>query len=242
MTALAERDAKTLAGGGALGAAHRQTAIAANLPRYALIGGPDAEFIKGLECAIEPVGRVHAEPGTARGYEAAQEMCAHLDTLFAKRAVPYRFDDITISWAGDRGQHQLVVEPALQVLADSRLGGARNEFEAALGHLRVGTQKELEDAIEEAAKSVESALKVLAAETSTITAGNATVARLFDALKAAGHLPDYSDNLVQAAARIRNKAGGHGAGGQPRQIAQDIAIAAVNAAATAIVLIGGRLD
>jgi hypothetical protein len=47
--------------------------------------------------------------------------------------------------------------------------------------------------------------------------------------------------LALAAARIRNKQGGHGAGANPRQIDLDIATGAVNGAAAAIVLLSGRL-
>jgi hypothetical protein len=43
-------------------------------------------------------------------------------------------------------------------------------------------------------------------------------------------VPVYTDQLVGAAARIRNEARGHGAGAQPRQIDEDVAVAAVNAA------------
>lgn len=172
---------------------------------------------------------------------AGEEVRGYIGELFKKRAIPYQYEDCKLVWAGDRGTHQIVVDPALQALADARLTGARSEFEAALGHLLAGTQKDREDAIDEAAKSVESALKVLVAEKGLTVAANATVRPLFDALKDDGVLPAFTDNLVQAAARIRNNMGGHGAGAQPRQIDLDIATAAVNAAAAALVLLAGRL-
>jgi hypothetical protein len=50
---------------------------------------------------------------------------------------------------------------------------------------------------------------------------------LFEALRDGGHPPVYTDHVAGAAGRIRNEVGGHGAGGQPRQIDQDIAVAAV---------------
>ncbi len=241
MRELAEKDAQGLARGGNLGAAYREQVLANNLPRYALIAGPDAEFLKGIDYGLERIGHLYAEVGTGRGYEAGQDAVLHLDELFAKRGVPYRFEDMKSVWAGDRGLHDVVVTPALQALADPRLAGARNEFEAALAHLRAGTQKEREDAIEEAGKSVESAMKVLADETGTTLPANPTARPMFAALVQAGCLPDYTENLIQAAARIRNKTGGHGAGAQPRQIDLDIATACVNAAASALVLLAGRL-
>ncbi len=173
---------------------------------------------------------------------AGEEIRAYISELFAKRGVPYHFVDYDLVWAGDRGAHQIVVAPALQALADARLAGARNEFEAALAHLLAGTQKDREEAIEEAAKSVESAMKVLIADKGLAVAENATATPLFNALKLGNVTPDYTDNLVLAAARHRNKMGGHGAGAQPRQIDLDISTAAVNAAAAALVLLGGQLN
>ena len=71
--------------------------------------------------------------------------------------------------------HEVVVAPNLfRVLGDSRLSASRSEFEAALHHLRQGTVKDLEDAIDEAAKSVESAMKVLLAEHGVTTTGRKT--------------------------------------------------------------------
>lgn len=243
MTALASRDAETLQleGGHPPGAGYRARMMAANLTRYALIAAPDAEFVNGIEIALEMVAAEFAEPGTARGSEVRHDLAIQIDDLFAKRGVPYSYDDGAFVWAGDPGVRQVVIEPVLQALSDVRLAGAASEFEAALHHLRAGTQKDLEDAIEEAAKSVESALKVLAAETNTTVSATATAKPLFDAVKDAGVVSPYMDNLVQAAARIRNKLGGHGAGAQPRQIETHEATATVNAAAVAIAFLASRL-
>jgi hypothetical protein len=240
---LSYRDVQTLGldGRQGLGEIRRAQALAENLPRYALIAAPDAEFVNGVEIAVAMITAKYSTAGSARGTEIADEVLEKIDELFAKRAIPYRCQDGKLVWAGDRGAAELVVRPALDSLGNPRLAGARSEFDAALAHLRAGTLKDREDAIEEAAKSVESALKVLAAETATNVATNATVRPLFDALKRAGVLPDYSDNLVQSAARIRNQLGGHGAGEQPRQIAGADAVAAINAAAAALVYLAAHL-
>lgn len=244
MAELAQRDQATLGRpdpGDPLDRAKRQRVMTENLSRYALIAGPDAEFLKGVDYAMDLINDIFAEAGSMAPMYAGEEVRGYIGELFKKRAIPYQYEDCKLVWAGDRGTHQIVVDPALQALADARLTGARSEFEAALGHLLAGTQKDREDAIDEAAKSVESALKVLVAEKGLTVAANATVRPLFDALKDDGVLPAFTDNLVQAAARIRNNMGGHGAGAQPRQIDLDIATAAVNAAAAALVLLAGRL-
>jgi hypothetical protein len=244
MTELAQRDRQTLGPADPrdpLDRAYRQNVMAQNLPRYALIAGPDAEFLKGIDYAMDIISNVYSEQGVMSPFHAGEEVRGYIEELFANRAVPYRYEDYQLVWAGDRGAHEAVIQPALQALADARLAGARNEFDAALGHLLAGAQKDREDAIEEAAKSVESAMKVLIAEKALTVAATATATPLYNALKDGGALPAYTDNVVLAAARIRNKMGGHGAGAQPRQIDLDIATAAVNAAAAALVLLGGRL-
>ncbi len=244
MTELAQRDQTTLGRpdrSDPLDRAYRQNTIVTNLPRYALIAGPDAEFLKGIDYAMDLISGVYGQHGGMEAMHAGEEVRAYISDLFAKRGVPYHYEEYDLVWAGDRGAHQTMIAPALQALADARLAGARNEFEAALAHLLAGTQKDREDAIEEAAKSVESAMKVLIAEKALAVAANATARPLFDALKTGNVVPDFTDDLVLAAARIRNKMGGHGAGAQPRQVDLDIATAAVNAAAAALVLLGGRL-
>jgi hypothetical protein len=244
MDALALKDVKALEIGGRQIKPEYLVKIAKdNLARYALIVSPDAEFLNGIEIALDMVGDSYAEAGTANGSQVRNELGAHIDALFSKRSVPYRYDFATgkIVWEGDSAIHIAVIRPALQVLNDGRLAGARSEFEAAQGHLRVGTQKDLEDAIDEAAKSVESTMKVLVSETNTAPPNTATATPLFNALRDAGQLPAHADHLVLAAARIRNQRGGHGAGAQPRQIEPAEAIATVNAAATAIAFLAARL-
>jgi hypothetical protein len=156
---------------------------------------------------MDIISNIYGEQGGGAAFQAGEEVRAYVDELFAKRVVPYRYEAYELVWAGDRGAHQVVIQPALQALADARLAGARSEFETALRHLLAGTQKDREDAIEEAAKSVESAMKVLIAETGVPAVANATAQPLFNALKNGGKLPEYADNLVLAAARIRNKMG-----------------------------------
>jgi hypothetical protein len=146
MGELAARDLATVGGMGT-DEGYRQRVIAANLPRYALIAGPDAEFLKAIDYAMDIINDVYAQPGGMDAYYAGQEVRAHIADVFAKRAVPYRYEDHEIVWAGDRHAYEIVIKPAVQALTDARLAGSRNEFEASLGHLRAGTQKELEDAI-----------------------------------------------------------------------------------------------
>ena len=219
----------------------RQRWMTRNMPRYALIASPDAEFVNGLEIALDLVEQSAAEPGTAHGGETRDQAGLQLDALFAKKGIPYRYEGGRFAWAGDRGAGSVLLEPALAALADPRLQGARDEFGAALAHLRAGTLKDREDAIEEAAKAVESGMGVLIAETGTPLTKTATAQNMFDALNGADVVPRYTETALLGAARIRNKRGGHGAGATPRDVALDEATLTVNSAAAALVFLIGQL-
>jgi hypothetical protein len=55
--------------------------------------------------------------------------------------VPYRVTDDGVVFGGDRGLQEVTVLPALDVLGDDRLAGARAEFEDAVAKLRAGGAK-----------------------------------------------------------------------------------------------------
>lgn len=168
------------------------------------------------------------------GYESYLPI-EEINRLFKKRGIYYRFaDDGTAQWYGDESAYVTVVRPALDALTDDRLAGARSEFDAALVHMRNGTFKDLEDAVEEAAKSVESAMKVVLVEHGETLTGKETARPLFQKLSAAGIVSAEADNAVLAPSRLRNAFGGHGSGAQPRQVPLDIAELAVRSAASAV--------
>jgi hypothetical protein len=171
-----------------------------------------------------------------------QLVLAELNRLFSIRGVAFTFDVVgKADWVGDRGAHDVVVRPALDMLSGARLAGARSEFEAALGHLRSGSPKDNEDAIDEAAKSVESAMKVIAAERRTPLPGGQTAFALFGALKDAGVVIAEADHAVLGAARLRNNRAAHGAGAQPRAVSNEEAGLALRAAAAALVYLATKL-
>ena len=63
------------------------------------------------------------------------------------------------------------------------------------------------------------------------------VKSLFGTLVAAGKLPGFIDNLVLAAAGPRNQMASHGTGATVRVVPEELADAAIGAAANAIVLL-----
>lgn len=192
----------------------------------ALLALPTPQFLDDLELAIA------ASPGHRGAWEAIEEV----NRLFTKRGISYRIAEGSglAEWHGDESAHRLILRPVLTSLGDPRLAGAKDEFDAAVAHIRRSTSKDLEDAIEEAAKSVESVMKVLAAGHRVRVTGKETAKPLFDALAAAGVVVREADQAVLGASRLRNEYAGHGTGAQPRAIPPGIPQLALRSAATAI--------
>ena len=133
--------------------------------------------------------------------------------------MPYRLDrDVKLHFEGDPTVRDLVVAPALAALGDPRLAGARSEFEDALTKLGAGRPKDVEDAIEESRKAVESAMKVACDEHGLQRAEKDTTEPLIQILVAGGVVEAQTDNVLRAAARIANALASHGAGAVVRQV------------------------
>jgi hypothetical protein len=211
---------------------------------FVLLELPDTEFLTALEHAVA-LGHERRLYGRT-DHEAAplaEGFMKYADGALRAHGAPYRrvVDDGRFEWIGDPQHHELTVQPALLALADPRLAGARAEFEEALRKRRDGTPKDLEDAIDEAAKSVESILKVLHDECAVPRSGKKPVLDLFTTLKKAQILPPYVTNLVTAAAGPRNHMASHGQGATVREVPDELADASIAAAATAITLLAHYL-
>jgi len=211
---------------------HRMVAVAGvdYAAEPALRSIPAPLFLDILEDAADEVG-------FASSWQIVQEA----NRLFERRGINYRLNGDRAEWHGDPSVYQEVVAPALEALVDPRLGGARNEYEAALGHLRSGTDKDMEDAVEEAGKSVESAMKVLLDEKGVARTGKEAAFALFDLMSNNGVVIPEAKEAVVATARIRNNYGGHGAGAMPRKVPEPVAELAVRTAASSITFLASHL-
>ncbi|MES1246189.1 MAG: hypothetical protein ABUS54_00770 [Actinomycetota bacterium] len=129
----------------------------------------------------------------------------------------------------------------MDALTDPRLAGAEAEFEQAMQHLRDGSEKDIEDAIDEAAKSVEGAMKVLLDAHGVDLTGKETAWPLFGVLTKSVIVEAEAENAVLGAARVRNEWGGHGAGASPRATPPGLAELAVHGAASAVTYLASRL-
>jgi hypothetical protein len=166
------------------------------------VAGKDYAAEPALKCipvpffldVIEDGTRLQAESWTGSIPSTIDEV----NRLFKRRGIFYQMQSMRIQWVGDPGLHHGVVKPALEVLSDQRLVGAAAEFSAALAHLRAGSLKDREDAIDEAAKSVESAMKAVCDAHGIQRKGNETADPLFKLLDDGGvavHEADKPDDL-----------------------------------------------
>jgi Domain of unknown function (DUF7014) len=190
----------------------------------ALLSLPSLLFLDVLEYALK-------REGSGRNLESMNE----INRLFTKLGVSFQFGyNGQTEWHGDPGAYETVIGPALDALTDPRLAGCRSEFEAAIGHLRAGTAKDREDAIEEAGKAVESAMKVLLTEHGAPLTDRETANPLFQALVDQGVCVQEADKAVLGSSRLRNQYGGHGTGAQVRVVPPGVPELAVQSTATAI--------
>jgi hypothetical protein len=240
-------------GGGAFNAAVRRAAqesvFSGEAASVVLLALPDTEFLTAIEHAValghekRLYGIVEDSFFGDRRDSTADSFFSYADDALAAHGAPYRRadDDWLFEWIGDPAQHELVVQPALRALDDQRLTGPRAEFDEALHKRRLGTPKDLEDAVDEAAKAVESILKVLHDECDVRRPRSEHLTALFNSLVAGDVLPGYVDKLVASAAGPRNKMASHGQGSTVREVREELADASIAAAATAITFLAHYL-
>jgi hypothetical protein len=199
----------------------------------ALLTMPLPLFLTSLEWAVRLAGR--EERGSVRYPFDARDAAAELNRILERHSIHFSFDQsLEVQWTGDRGAHREIIGPALEALADERFAGARDEFEAAMRHIRAGAPKDREDAIEEAAKSVESAMKSTMAARRLKYDDRHPARKLWEAMKAAGLVEQYTEPVLLGPSLMRNRLGGHGSGEKPRQVSMHDAEVCVRASANAL--------
>ena len=212
--------------------------------RAALAGLPATLFLDAIQ--IELGRRLQAQAIVDPSYfddgtPLLFEETTHVNGVLARRGISYRLNsDWRFEWVGDSGAHELVIKPALRVLDEPRLSGARGDFERALAHLRLGTEKDMEQANAEAAKSVESAMKSVLDSHGVSYVGAKGASQLWDRLYDEGIVPKNSREALVGAAIIGNPDGRHGSA-EPHQVPTDLAVLAVQSAAVVIVYLAPKL-
>ncbi len=178
--------------------------------------------------------------------EAALTAIADINGWLDEASIGYQYasdEDISNSEfieVSSRASHAEIIVPTLHVLADRRFAPANSEYRAALDHLR---KKEFGDAISEAAKALETTLKIIAAEKDwPHDATKDTLKRLLDiAIKQGPVDPMWQSHFDSVRALLeaglgtaRNRLDSHGQGTQTRKVPDHLAKFAVHQAGSAI--------
>ena len=132
--------------------------------------------------------------------------------------------------------HHHAIEPTLMLLKDPRFKSANDEFQEALVDYRKG---DYGDCVVKCGSSFESVMKIICDLKGWTYQQNATASPLLEVVISHSTLGSFFTQPLLLVATIRNKlSSAHGAGNQPRTVDPHVAHFAINATASAILLIG----
>jgi hypothetical protein len=127
------------------------------------------------------------------------------------------------------------MEPALQLLQNPAFANANKEFLAALEDYRQG---DYSDSLTKCGSSFESFMKILCAKKRWAYKETDTAGPLVKAILANTTLDGYFDPLLMIVGTLRNKlSSAHGAGTAAKAVPQHLARYAINATASAMLLL-----
>jgi hypothetical protein len=136
--------------------------------------------------------------------------------------------------------HQNAIEPVLNLLNGFEFQNANNEFLKALEDFRKG---DYGDCLTKCGSTFESVMKVLCDKNSISFKETDTASVLLKALLANGQLDQYWEQPLILIATLRNRlSSSHGAGTKPKKIPEHVATYAVNATASAILLLNSEFS
>lgn len=165
-----------------------------------------------------------------------------LNRRFRQYDLGHQFEGRIIAPVTSQFVHVEVVAPAVQLLQQPGFAGASLEFLRAHEHFRKGRN---EEAISDASKSFESAMKVISDQQGWQYPSTATAKTLIKVMYDNGLLPTYLEhyfnslqNVMESSLpTVRNKDSGHGRGGTGRDIPHYLAAYALHLAASNIVFL-----
>ena len=172
----------------------------------------------------------------------ASEAIEELNKRFMRAGVGYQFEDGIIFRVDSGLLHSEVVKPVVRYLQDKSFSGPRDEFLSAHAHYRAGGLKE---AITDANKAFESALKAICNARSWEYPAGARASDLVAVVRQKGLLPDYLERSFEQLAatlktglpQIRNQESAHGQGPVPRETPDYVAAYALHLAAAKILFL-----
>lgn len=188
-------------------------------------------------------------------------LIASINKFFAVDDLPYHLTDYTVvesqstRYAGtqielteypriiakdNQAVHQGVIEPTLHLLSSNAFKHANAEFLKALEDHRKGDYL---DCLVKCGSAFESVMKVLCDKRGITYKQTDTASPLIKALMYKGQLDSFWEQPLTLIATVRNRlSSAHGAGTQAKVVPQHVATYAVNATASAILLLVGEFQ
>ena len=131
--------------------------------------------------------------------------------------------------------HETAIQPALTLLANPAFASANKEFLEALGHYRKGEQA---DCLAKCGSSFESVMKIICDRKKWPYKQTDTAETLLNIILGKTGMESFFNQPIMLVATMRNRlSSAHGAGTQQRNIPEHRAQFAVNATASAILLL-----
>lgn len=172
----------------------------------------------------------------------ADEAVEETNSRFREHGIGFQFEGGEIVRVDSQFLHQEAVRPALGLLNQKSYEGANQEFLTAHEHYRHGRFKE---AIAEAAKALESTLKVIGMRRNWPIKNTDTAKTLISVLFDENLVPSYLQSeftalrttLESGVPTVRNKVAGHGQGANPTLVPDYLASYVLHLTASTIVFL-----
>jgi hypothetical protein len=195
----------------------------------------DAEALSTLEAFFRIISKRF-------GASRIKSAVAEVNERVKKHAVGFEFDGATVIRVDSQYLHVEAVRPALLLLSQKGFEGANAEFLSAHEHYREGRH---EEAMVDALKAFESAIKCIAKIRSIPIDPNATATPLIAAMVAnkvlpaslESHLTGLRTALESGLPTLRNKTAGHGSGPEVREVPRHVAAHCLHLAAANIIFL-----
>ena len=212
------------------------------------IGQADVEgFLDALELCCVLIDKVvrswHDGLRQQKGIsQDPEEALSEINYRLRENALGYQYADGQIMRVDSLFAHEEIVKPALKVLNGAKFEGAQEEFIEAHRHYRAG---EFQQSIVSAGKAFESALKAVCAIKGWTYEKSARASDLLKIIRSKGLWPDYLDGsfdqllatLASGLPKVRNDAGAHGQGPEPKRVPSYVAGYALHLCAAKMILL-----
>ncbi|WP_268796631.1 STM4504/CBY_0614 family protein [Pseudomonas huanghezhanensis] len=205
--------------------------------------------LDAVETAYKMGNRFARKEQYSNGYrqdasESVDACIEELNARFKEAGYGYEFVSDEIFRVDSEFLHVEAIRPAIHFMNFEGFEGARNEFFGAYEHYRHGMHKE---ALVDAAKSLESTMKIICTLNEWSYTPRDTANKLIQILIENGfipalhqaHLSGIQTVLTSGIPTLRNNLAGHGDGGEVVEVSAEVVAYGLHLTAAAIVLLGG---